>query len=60
MNDSVYDLARMDSSSLCDRLIDAASERALLVNDDAPFEELSSAQGKIDNILQELSRRLSW
>jgi hypothetical protein len=57
---SPADFMRMDFTSLVDALIDAAGERALLIYDEAPEEELREVQQKMDLIQEQLGRRASW
>ena len=54
------DLGRMDSTSLLDALIEAASERGILIADGASTEELENAQKRVDSIVGELMRRIAW
>jgi hypothetical protein len=50
----------VNSSMLIEMLVDAASERGILIADGASIEELKSAQSKIDLLTQELFRRVAW
>ena len=50
----------INSSLLLEQLIEAASERGILIADSASLEELQKAQVTIDTISEELLRRMSW
>lgn len=50
----------MGSSLLIEALQASSQEVALLTYDDAPLEELSACQQKIDRIAQEINRRMAW
>jgi hypothetical protein len=53
-------LLKMGSSLLLEYLIAVASEKATLIYTDAPTEELTNVQRRIDAATFELSRRMSW
>lgn len=48
------------SPLLIDQLKTLAGEQALLTFSDAPPEELREVQRKIDQVEQELNRRMAW
>lgn len=50
----------MDSTSLMMAFQQSAGELGILQVSDAPLEELQTAQGTLDEITQELMRRLAW
>jgi hypothetical protein len=54
------DFSTMDSGSILDALVDAATARGILIADGASDEELESAQRKVDVIAQELQRHIAW
>lgn len=51
---------QLSSVTLLDGLEAASSERALLVESDAPNEELRKVQHRIDAFKEEILRRMSW
>jgi hypothetical protein len=54
------DYTNMDSGSLMEALVDAATQRGCLIADGASDEELDSAQRTVDLLGQELQRRIAW
>jgi hypothetical protein len=56
----ILDYAAMGSSLLIDEFLNTATEKGLLIADDAPSEELSNVQAKLDTIQREIMRRMSW
>lgn len=55
-----YAIQQMPSNMLIEALLDAASERAILILDEAPSEELKNVQQKLDMIQENLLGRLAW
>jgi hypothetical protein len=53
-------LQSLGSATLIDLLQTKASEKAMLTYTDAPFEELRNCQFEIDNLQEEILRRMSW
>lgn len=56
----MQNLQELGSAMLLDQLVAASGELGILQVSDAPSEELQSAQRKVDRVLEELQRRLSW
>jgi len=56
----MLDVQGMGSGILVENLIQTATERGILVETDAPDEELKTVQGKIDQLSEEVLRRMSW
>ena len=54
------DYQSMGTSLLIEALVMASTERGMLIADDAPDAELKNAQSKIDQITQQLNRRIAW
>jgi hypothetical protein len=50
----------LTTGMLIEQLETSVAERTLLQYDDAPEAELKIVQTKVDNIEQELFRRLAW
>lgn len=54
------DLMSLASSTLLELLQTKSAEKAMLTYTDAPDEELHNVQRGIDNLTEEILRRMSW
>lgn len=54
------DAMRANTPALLDALELASSEKGILIMSDAPSEELRNAQRTIDELKDELNRRMAW
>lgn len=50
----------VNTGMLIDRLVDAATERGILIADNASLEELANSQKTVDILTEEVFRRTSW